>query len=155
MLSVTAPNPTIASTAWASASPSQPSRTSERVPSTMYVTGLIVARNSSQPLNTSFGASAGQLGAAVIGGAGAVVVIGGIGGVLHPFVTRIPRSFLQLVVGTLLTTFGTFWALEGIGIAWPGGDGAIVGLLLLYLLTASANIALVRRRTLVLAPERR
>jgi len=103
----------------------------------------------------SFGASAGQLGAAVIGGAGAVVVIGGIGGVLHPFVTRIPRSFLQLVVGTLLTTFGTFWALEGIGIAWPGGDGAIVGLLLLYLLTASANIALVRRRTLVLAPERR
>ena len=61
----------------------------------------------------------------------------------------------QLVVGTLLTTFGTFWALEGIGIAWPGGDGAIVGLLLLYLLTASANIALVRRRTLVLAPERR
>jgi len=93
----------------------------------------------------SFGASAGQLGVAVTGGVAAVVVIGGIGALLRRFVMQIPRSFLQLVVGVLLTTFGTFWALEGIGVAWPGGDAAIVGLLLLYLSTAAGNIALERR----------
>ena len=97
----------------------------------------------------SFGASAGQLGAGIIGGAAAVIVIGGIGALLRRFVTRIPRSFLQLVVGVLLTTFGTFWALEGIGVAWPGGDAAIIWLLLLYLSTAAANIALERRAHLL------
>jgi len=104
----------------------------------------------------SFGASAGHLPAAVIGGAAAIVIVGGTGASLHRLVRRIPRSFLQLVVGVLLTTFGTFWSLEGIGIAWPAGDGAIVWLLVLYLLTAASNIALTRRRQmLVLATGRR
>src|SRR4030081_3927214 len=58
----------------------------------------------------SFGAGAGQLGPAVIGGVGAVVVVGALGAALQPLVARIPRSLLQLVVGTLLTSFGTFWA---------------------------------------------
>src|SRR6202023_3454244 len=80
----------------------------------------------------TFGAGANQLGPAVIGGIGAVVVVGAIGAAIHPLVRRIPRSFLQLVVGTLLTTFGTFWALEGLGVAWPAGDGALIGLLVLY-----------------------
>src|SRR5713226_6228828 len=86
----------------------------------------------------SFGASYGQLGIAIVGGVAAVVVIGGIGVALQRIVTRIPRSLLQLVVGIMLTTFGTFWALEGLGIEWPGSDGAILGLLVLYALTATA-----------------
>ena len=104
----------------------------------------------------SFGASAGQLGAAAIGGVAAVVVVGAAGALLLPVVARIPRSLLQLVVGILLTTFGTFWALEGLGASWPGGDGAILGLLGLYLLTAASNIAIERRQArravLVLSP---
>src|SRR2546429_2698865 len=40
----------------------------------------------------SFGAGAGQLGPAVIGGVGAVVVVGALGAALQPLVTRIPRS---------------------------------------------------------------
>lgn len=94
----------------------------------------------------SFGASADRLGTAVIGGAAAFVVVGGIGALVHPFVSRIPRSLLQLIVGVLLTTFGSFWSLEGIGVAWPGGDAAIIGLLLVYLATAAVNIAIERRR---------
>ena len=59
-----------------------------------------------------------------------------------------PKRLLQLVVGILLTTFGTFWALEGLGVEWPAGDGAILGLLALYLVTAGTYISLERRRVL-------
>lgn len=100
----------------------------------------------------SFGANANQLPVAVVGGVGAVVITGGVGVVLQRFVTRIPRSFLQLVVGILLTTFGTFWALEGLGVEWPAGDGAILGLLVLYVLTAGTYITIERRRAFGFEP---
>ena len=100
----------------------------------------------------SFGAGAGHLGGAVIGGVGAIVVVGGIGLALHRSVRRIPRSLLQLIVGVLLTTFGTFWALEGLGVEWPGADAAILGLLILYGATALFYITLERNRALGLRP---
>ena len=100
----------------------------------------------------TFGAVGNQLGVAVVGGVGAVVVIGAIGIALQRLVTQIPRSLLQLVVGILLTTFGTFWALEGLGVEWPAGDGAILGLLALYLLTAGTYITFERRRALGFNP---
>jgi uncharacterized membrane protein len=100
----------------------------------------------------SFGAGANQLGAAVIGGVGAIVVVGGIGLSLHRSVRRIPRSLLQLIVGVLLTTFGTFWALEGLGVEWPAGDASIPGLLVLYAATALFYITLERNRALGLRP---
>ena len=100
----------------------------------------------------SFGAGANQLGGAVVGGVGAIVVVGAVGVALHNTVRRVPRSFLQLVVGILLTTFGTFWSLEGLGVSWPASDGAILGLLLLYVLTAFTYITLERNRALGLRP---
>jgi uncharacterized membrane protein len=105
----------------------------------------------------TFGVTGHQLGVAAIGGVAAVVVVGGIGLAIQPAVRRIPRSVLQLVVGLLLTTFGTFWAVEGVGIDWPGTDLAIVGLLVVYSLLAAAYIAYRRssragRRAPVAAP---
>jgi Ca2+/H+ antiporter, TMEM165/GDT1 family len=100
----------------------------------------------------SFGAGANQLGGAVVGGVGAIVVVGAVGLALHNTVRRVPRSLLQLVVGILLTTFGTFWSLEGLGVSWPAGDGAILGLLVLYVLTALTYITLERNRAMGLRP---
>jgi uncharacterized membrane protein len=100
----------------------------------------------------SFGANANQLGTAVVGGVAAVVIIGAVGIMLQRLVTRIPRSLLQLVVGTLLTTFGSFWAVEGLGVEWPASDGAILALLALYLLTAATYITIERRRALGFRP---
>jgi len=94
----------------------------------------------------SFGLAAGQLGLSVAGAAAAVVVIGAAGFALKGFVTRIPRSLLQLVVGTLLTSFGTFWAREGLGVPWPQSDLDILGLLAVYGLAAGTYIGLERRR---------
>jgi uncharacterized membrane protein len=94
----------------------------------------------------SFGLAAGQLGLSVVGAAAAVVVIGAAGFALKGFVTRIPRSLLQLIVGTLLTSFGTFWSLEGLGVSWPQSDLDIVGLLVLNGLASATYIGLERRR---------
>jgi uncharacterized membrane protein len=102
----------------------------------------------------TFGAGANQLGPAVVGGVGAVVIVGAIGAAAHPLVSRIPRSFLQLVVGTLLTTFGTFWAVEGLGVVWPGGDAIILALLVLYSATALTYIAMERSRAFGFSPRR-
>src|SRR6202011_2164721 len=100
----------------------------------------------------AFGAGASQLGVAAIGGAGALVLIGAAGLLLRGVVQRVPRSFLQLIVGVLLTTFGTFWSLEGMGVDWPGSDGAILGLLALYAATAAIYITLERQRAFGLRP---
>ena len=94
----------------------------------------------------SFGLAAGQLGVSVVGAAAAVGVIGAAGFALKGFVTRIPRSLLQLIVGTLLTSFGTFWSLEGLGVTWPQNDLDIVLLLVVYGLAAASYIGLERRR---------
>lgn len=96
----------------------------------------------------SFGASAGQLGVAIFGGAAAIVVIGALGFALKGPLERLPRSFLQLVVGTLLTSFGSFWALEGLGVQWPQSDADIVLLLAFYALFALTFIGLERRARL-------
>jgi uncharacterized membrane protein len=77
----------------------------------------------------------------------AVVVIGATGFALNRLVRRIPRSLLQLVVGTLLTSFGTFWALEGLGVSWPQSDADIAALLVFYALAALAYIGMERRAT--------
>ena len=58
---------------------------------------------------------------------------------------RIPRSALQLVVGTLLSSFGTFWAVQGLGVAWPGADAAILGLVGWYVLVAAGYVGMLRR----------
>ena len=48
----------------------------------------------------------------------------------------IPRRALQLFVGAMLITFGTFWAGEGLRVEWPGGDFALVWLGALFVATA-------------------
>jgi uncharacterized membrane protein len=93
----------------------------------------------------SFGASAGRLGPAVLAGIGAIVVVGAVGLAVNRLVSRIPRSLLQLIVGTLLTSFGSFWALEGLGVGWPQEDLDIAALILFYALVALAYIGLERR----------
>jgi uncharacterized membrane protein len=101
----------------------------------------------------SFGATAQAFPTAILGAAVAFVVIAGVGLLARGVVQRIPRSALQLLVGTLLSSFGTFWALEGLGVAWPAGDAAILALVGWYALAAAWYIGRLRRRTDKLVPQ--
>ena len=93
----------------------------------------------------SVGLAGQMLGSAVLGAVAAFVVIAGAGVLARRSVERIPRSALQLVVGTLLTSFGTFWSVQGLNVSWPFGDIAILVLIGWYVLTASVYVRLIRQ----------
>ncbi len=101
----------------------------------------------------SFGATAQAFPTAILGAAAAFVVIAGVGLFARGIVGRIPRSALQLLVGTLLSSFGTFWAVEGLGVAWPGGDAAILALVGWYVVAAAGYIERLRRHAGHLVPQ--
>ena len=52
----------------------------------------------------------------------------------------------------MLTTFGTFWSVEGAGVTWPGGETAILALLAFVTVGSFALVAVTRRRAGAVAP---
>jgi uncharacterized membrane protein len=89
----------------------------------------------------SFSAAAHSLASAALAAGASVVLIGSLGLASHRLVARIPRRALQLFVGALLTTFGTFWAGEGLRVDWPGSDLSLLWLGAIYV---AAGLILVR-----------
>jgi uncharacterized membrane protein len=84
-----------------------------------------------------------------------VVVVVGI--VVRGPLSLVPENVLKFAVGVLLTSFGTFWGVEGAGAHWPGNDaalGVLVVVVLLLALAAVALLRLVRRRRVIAAPDR-
>jgi uncharacterized membrane protein len=62
---------------------------------------------------------------------------------------------MKFAVGVLLTTFGAFWGAEGAGVAWPGGDLAILGILAFVLVVSLGLVAVFKQqRARALAPAR-
>ncbi len=80
----------------------------------------------------TLGLSSGRLGLSVVAAAAAVLLVAGMGVVLARQLSEVPENALKMAVALMLTTFGTFWGGEGAGVAWPGGDLAILGLLAVY-----------------------
>lgn len=54
---------------------------------------------------------------------------------------------MKFTVGVLLSGFGVFWLGEGAGLAWPGEDLAIVGLIAGFMAAALLAVQLARRAT--------
>jgi uncharacterized membrane protein len=101
----------------------------------------------------TFGLNANNIPAASIGAAAAVVIVLGIAIALKRPLSMINENALKYGVGLLLASFGTFWATEGIGVfrhgheslAWPGGDVAIIGLIVVWFLLSRVFIAALRK----------
>ncbi len=95
----------------------------------------------------AMGAAGGTLLPASLGAAAALLLVVLLGLVLHRPVATIPENLLKFGVGVLLSAFGTFWVGEGMGLDWPGGDLALIGLGAGFLLAALGAVRLCRKVT--------
>jgi len=94
----------------------------------------------------TFGSTEGSLPLAIYGAAAALVLVGGVGVLVHRPLSTVPENAMKFAVGLLLTTFGTFWAAEGAGVDWPGGDGAILAVLAFFVAASCGLVALLRQQ---------
>jgi uncharacterized membrane protein len=76
----------------------------------------------------------------------ALLLVIALGFAVHRPLATIPENSLKFAVGVLLSALGTFWVGEGLAVAWPGGDWAIAGLILGFLLVATLTMRLCRIR---------
>jgi uncharacterized membrane protein len=73
----------------------------------------------------ALGSAQDALGLAALGAAVAVLLVAAVGAVVHRPLARVPENAVKLAVGLLLTSFGCFWAAEGVGVEWPGGEASL------------------------------
>ncbi len=102
----------------------------------------------------AFGTGSGGYGQAVIGAAAALVIFWGVGLLARTQLEKVPGRTLKFAVGGLLTTFGTFWSLEGLGVHWPGEDLSLAWLYPAYLAASFALLGAIRGGWLTFRPHR-
>jgi uncharacterized membrane protein len=100
----------------------------------------------------TFGLNAKNVPAASVGAIAAVVVVLIIAVAARRPLSMINENLLKYGVGLLLASFGTFWAVEGLGIfrsghtslEWPGHDLIILALLAAWFVLSRIFIAVLR-----------
>ncbi len=93
----------------------------------------------------TFGSTQGSVPLAAAGAGAAVVLVVAVGALVRAPLARVPENTLKYAVGVMLTTFGTFWATEGAGAHWPGGDASLPAVLAFVLLVSLALMGGLRR----------
>jgi uncharacterized membrane protein len=96
----------------------------------------------------SFGSTQGRLGLAAAAALAAVVVVAGVGALVHAPLARVPENAIKFAVGLMLTTFGCFWGAEGAGVEWPGDELALLGVLGFLAALSFGLVRLLRRQRL-------
>jgi uncharacterized membrane protein len=98
----------------------------------------------------TFGVAAGQLWVALSSAGAAVAGVAVLGVVVHRPLARVPENAMKLGVGLALSSFGTFWVVEGLGVEWPGSEFAV-----LYIAVAFSLVAFVAVRMLARSADER
>lgn len=83
---------------------------------------------------------------ASLGAAAACVLVLAVGMVLRQPLSKVPENGLKFGVGILLTAFGVFWTGEGLGLAWPGAELALLALVALFAVIGLGTARLMRVR---------
>lgn len=83
----------------------------------------------------ALGATGKALGSAIVGAAVAIVLVIAAAAAARGPLSRVPDVVLKFVVGIMLTSFGTLWLGEALGIHWWGSDASVLWL-------AAGNLAL-------------
>jgi Ca2+/H+ antiporter, TMEM165/GDT1 family len=90
----------------------------------------------------ALGGRPGGLAPALVGAAIALAAVVAVGAVLRVPLSRLPETQLKYGVGVVLSSFGVFFAAEGLGVEWPLGDTALLYVVAAFLLVSQAHAAL-------------
>jgi uncharacterized membrane protein len=101
----------------------------------------------------TFGANAHSVPLAASGAAVAGVLVLVVGVVVHRPLAAVPENTLKFAVGLMLSTFGVFWLVEGLGffakpstsLELPGGDLALLVLLAVWFAVSRILVRILRR----------
>jgi len=93
----------------------------------------------------TFGANSANIPLAAIAAVLAVVLVAAVGIAVRAPLARVPENGMKFVVGVMLTAFGAFWSVEGVGSEWPGGDAALLVLAPAIALFGIVIVAWLRR----------
>ena len=100
----------------------------------------------------TFGSNAGSssriggIGSAALGAVAAGILVVLLGALVRAPLKQVPENTLKFVVGIMLTTFGTYWMIEGLNVAyWPFGDAFIPILAIFYLLASFGFVLWLKR----------
>jgi uncharacterized membrane protein len=98
----------------------------------------------------TFGSAKGGIPLAAAGAAIALIVVAIVGIAVRAPLSRVPENTIKFAVGLMLTTFGIFWAGEGVGVSWPGADIALIPILGFMILVAFGLVKSLRRKHIAL-----
>jgi Ca2+/H+ antiporter, TMEM165/GDT1 family len=100
----------------------------------------------------TFGLNARNVPAAAASAVAAAVLVTALGVAASRPLSAVPENMLKYAVGLMLATYGTFWAVKGLGalhggtsLDWPGEDLALFAILAGWLLLSRALVALLPR----------
>jgi uncharacterized membrane protein len=96
---------------------------------------IVVTFGSNQHRLALAGAAAGVAIAAVIA----------TGFAVRAPLARVPENTMKFAVGVMLSAYGIFFAAEGAGLRWPGGDAILLGLIPALLGVSLLAVASLRR----------
>jgi len=92
----------------------------------------------------TMGAASHHLIPAALGAGAAAVLVVLLGLIARKPLSLIPENALKLIVGALISAFGTLLTGEGLGLTWPGGVWTPLLLSLGYFLVAALGYALAK-----------
>jgi len=100
----------------------------------------------------TFGVNADSIPLATAGALVALAIVLVVAVLVRKPLARVPENTIKFTVGLLLSTFGTFWVVEGLGffaapresINWPGGDWALLVMLAVWIVVSRAAVLVLR-----------
>jgi uncharacterized membrane protein len=94
----------------------------------------------------TFGANQHRVPLAAAAAVLAVLLVVAAGVAARAPLAKVPENTMKFAVGVMLSSFGMFWAAEGAGASWPGGDAALLVIIPCVLVAANAIVWALRAR---------
>jgi uncharacterized membrane protein len=93
----------------------------------------------------TFGSNQHRLALAGAAAGVAVAAVVATGFAVRAPLARVPENTMKFAVGVMLSAYGIFFAAEGAGVDWPGGDASLLGLIPALLCVSLLAVASLRR----------